>query len=235
MFMFMSMQLPVVIVNFKAYKSAFGEAAVRLALIHQEAVLESGVSLAICVSALDLQAVCKAVSIPVFVQHVDSVDYGAYTGFLPPAAAKAVGAFGALLNHAEHKLSDEILAATVQKCREAGLFTLVCAESIERMQGFLRLKFLPDFIALEPPELIGGDISVSTAQPELISEAVRVVGLSVGGVAGSKLLVGAGVKNAADVAKSLELGASGVLLASAVTQAKNPKAALLNLMNGLKK
>ena len=30
-------------------------------------------------------------------------------------------------------------------------------------------------IAVEPPELIGGDISVSTAKPEIISDTVEVV------------------------------------------------------------
>lgn len=276
----MSIQFPLIVVNFKAHESALGEAAIRLAKIHQEVAIETGAALALCVSALDVQAVSKAVSLPVFVQHVDPVAFGAYTGFLPPAAVKAAGAFGTLLNHAEHKLSDDVLAATILKCREVGLFTLVCAESIERALRIM--TFHPDLIALEPPELIGGDISVSTAKPELISEAVNTVAASASGMAGAaeeagmagaagaagvgvragavgaagvgvragaasasgmasaagaglKLLVGAGVKNAADVRKSLELGAAGVLLASGVTKAKDPKTVLLDLVSGLKK
>lgn len=260
----MTIQFPLVVVNFKTYESALGEAAVRLAKIHQEVAIETGAALALCVSALDVQAVSKAVSLPVFAQHVDPVAFGAYTGFVPPAAVKAAGAFGTLLNHAEHKLSDDVLAATILKCREVGLFTLVCAESVERASRVM--AFHPDLIALEPPELIGGDISVSTARPELISEAVNAVdavdavdvgvsgmdamvgeagiagaageagvGVATAAGAGLKLLVGAGVKNAADVRKSLELGAAGVLLASGVTKAKDPKAVLLDLVSGLKK
>ena len=41
---------------------------------------------------------------------------------------------------------------------------------------------------------------------------------------------GAGVKNGADVAKAIELGAEGVLLASGVTKANDPAAVLADLV-----
>jgi len=81
-------------------------------------------------------------------------------------------------------------------------------------------------VAVEPPELIGGDISVSTAQPEVVSGAVQLIG-------SNKTLVGAGVKNAEDVKISIELGASGVLLASGVTKAVDPESVLRDLVSGV--
>ena len=45
----------------------------------------------------------------------------------------------------------------------------------------------------------------------------------------------AGVKNGADVAAALELGASGVLLASGVTKANDPKAVLNDLVSSIMK
>ena len=88
------------------------------------------------------------------------------------------------------------------------------------------LDFAPDFVAVEPGELIGGDISVSTAQPQIISHAASLIG-------SQKLLVGAGVKNGADVRRCLELGARGVLLASGITKAADPEAVLRDLARGL--
>ena len=44
-------------------------------------------------------------------------------------------------------------------------------------------------------------------------------------------LCGAGVKNGADVAKALELGTEGVLLASGVTKADDPIAVLRDLVS----
>ncbi|MFH1229459.1 MAG: triose-phosphate isomerase, partial [Candidatus Aenigmatarchaeota archaeon] len=84
---------------------------------------------------------------------------------------------------------------------------------------------------IEPPELIGGDISVSTAQPEIIKTAVNCV-KSVS--PNTKVLCGAGVKTSEDVRKSIELGASGVLLASGVAKAPDIKKAMEELINGMK-
>jgi triosephosphate isomerase len=88
----------------------------------------------------------------------------------------------------------------------------------------------PDFVAVEPPELIGGDISVTTADPEIVQSTVNAIKSINPKV---KVLCGAGVKNGEDVAKAIELGTQGVLLASGVVKAKNPKDVLLNLAGGL--
>jgi triosephosphate isomerase len=46
------------------------------------------------------------------------------------------------------------------------------------------------------------------------------------------VLCGAGVHNRLDVARALELGSEGVLVASAVTRASDPRAALVELLSG---
>ena len=85
-------------------------------------------------------------------------------------------------------------------------------------------------IAVEPPQLIGGDISVTTADPSIVSDSVEIVKKIDSGI---EVLCGAGVKNGADVAAALDLGASGVLLASGVTKANDPKAVLNDLVSSI--
>ena len=87
----------------------------------------------------------------------------------------------------------------------------------------------PDMIAMEPPELIGGDISVSTARPEAIVETIEAVK----SVKSVPVLVGAGIKNGQDVKKAIELGAKGVLVASGIVKAKDPKKAINDLVDGM--
>jgi len=90
--------------------------------------------------------------------------------------------------------------------------------------------FSPNFIAVEPPELIGGDMSVTTADPDIVSgsvETVKDINKNV------KVLCGAGVKNGRDVAKSIELGAEGVLLASGIVKAKDKESVIRDLASGL--
>jgi triosephosphate isomerase len=50
---------------------------------------------------------------------------------------------------------------------------------------------------------------------------------------GIMVLCGAGVKNGRDVRKAVELGASGVLLASGVVKAKEPRMVLADLVQYL--
>ncbi|MFH1284431.1 MAG: triose-phosphate isomerase [Candidatus Peregrinibacteria bacterium] len=219
------MQLPLIIVNFKLYEQATGASAVELAKIHEKIAKETGASIAIAVNALDLERVVNAVDIPVFAQHVDPVRYGSHTGHILPYSVKDLGAYGTLLNHAEYPLEYDTLKEAVTACREVGLFTVACANTAEQAEKIV--AFEPDLVAVEPPELIGGDISVSKAGPEIIENAVRLVGEN-------RVLVGAGIKDREDVRIALSLGAVGVLLASGVIRSPDPYAALLDLVSGLK-
>jgi len=219
------MKLPVIIVNFKIYEQAVGDLSVKLAKIHEQIAKETGASIGIAVSAIDLAAVCEAVSIPVFAQHLDPIGYGSGTGKIPPALVKEVGAYGTLLNHAEYQIEDLVLKKSIEMAKANDLFTVVCANTPEK--GAEIMKYLPDLVAVEPPELIGGDVSVSKADPSIIEKAVKLIGKN-------RVLVGAGIKNGEDVKIALELGASGVLLASGVTKAADPYSVLMDLVSGLK-
>ena len=211
-----------IIVNFKAYESAIGEKAVDLAKIHDKVAQETGVQIIVAVQPADIYRVVQAVSIPVYAQHVDPVGYGSNTGWILPETIKEAGAAGTLLNHSEHRFqSHENLEKAINRLRDdLGLKTIVCAESDDEGAEIAQ-KMNPDFIAIEPPGLIGGDISISTSQPELIKNSVEKIG--------NNVLVGAGVKNAEDIKIALELGAKGVLLASGITKATDPESVLRDL------
>lgn len=225
------MKLPVIITNFKAYVSAIGQNALDLARLHQKVMEDAGVSMAVAVQPTDLFRVASSVSIPVLAQHVDPILYGAHTGHISPHAVAAAGAFGTLLNHSERRIEhsdgtvdSHRLKFSIDSAKAAGLFVIVCAANPE--EGRVVAHLGADLVAVEPPGLIGGDISVSTAQPEVVKGAVQLIG-------SGKTLVGAGVKTAEDVRVALELGASGVLLASGVTKADDPEAVLRDLASGV--
>lgn len=219
------MKLPAIIVNFKIFEQSSGESALVLAKIHERIARETGASIGIVVNPIDLARIASAVDIPVFSQHIDPVDYGSHTGSISPDLVKEAGAYGTLLNHAEYQLEYEVLKHSVERAHDAGLFTIVCANDPEQARKVA--EFMPGLIAIEPPELIGGDISVAKANPKIVERAVELVGKG-------EVLVGAGIKNADDVRISLALGASGVLLASGVTKALDPYEVLLDLVSGLK-
>ncbi len=218
---------PLLLLNLKTYPSALGPGAERLARALEEAGKAAGVAVAIAPSAPDLGRVASAVSIPVLAQHVDSVDAGPHTGSVPPESVQRAGGWGSLVNHSEDPLPAATVAATVERLDALGLVAVVCARDVRAARRAAATT--PPYLAVEPPELIGGTRSVSTARPEVVSGAVAAVRK----VAPSTLvLCGAGIHDRDDVAKALELGSEGVLVASAVTLAHDPTAAIGELLAG---
>ncbi|HLQ42465.1 MAG TPA: triose-phosphate isomerase, partial [Thermoplasmata archaeon] len=129
----------------------------------------------------------------------------------------------------ERKVAWEEMANSVPRCRRLGLEVIACADDPVEAETLAKLS--PEYIAIEPPELIGGDVSVTTAKPEVVTKAVdriRAANPNVG------VLCGAGVKTRKDVARALELGTVGVLLSSGVVKAKDPEKALRDLVKGLR-
>ncbi len=217
---------PLVVVNFKTYQTAHGASAESLARAMSS--IETEARMIAVVSAFDLSAVVSAApDLEVWCQHLDPVGFGSNTGWLHPATAIERGASGTLVNHAEHKVSLEHVAMLLEQVPE-GFEVCACAADVKEAIALAALG--PDFVAVEPPELIGGDVSVTSADPEIVSgtaRAVRDVSASVG------ILCGAGVKSGSDVSKAIELGTSGVLLASGVTKSADPVASLKDLISML--
>ncbi len=216
---------PVAIVNFKTYEGSTGQNAVKLA---ETIAGVGGERVAVAVTACDIFPVASATKVPVLAQHCDPVDFGAHTGSILLENAKAAGATGTLINHAEKKVPHESIAAVVKKAHELGMFVVACAADLEEAKILAKME--PDFVAVEPPELIGTGISVSSAKPEIVSGSVKAVKAISPKV---KVLCGAGISSREDVKKAIELGADGVLLASFITKAKDPEAATKEIVQGL--
>jgi len=216
---------PVIVVNFKAYKEVDGDGSLRLAKICQSVADETGVNIAVCPPMVELGTVAREVSIPVFSQNADPHAPGSATGWVTASMIRSAGAIGTLINHSEHRSDNRTIEESVELCKADDLVTIICAESVRKACEVAH--FSPDFIAVEPPELIGGDISVTTANPLIVEDTVR----SVKDVNKKiSVLCGAGVKTGEDVARALELGADGVLLASGVVKSKDPRATLFDLI-----
>lgn len=211
-----------IFVNFKTYQEGTGEKAVSLARICAEVAKTTGVVIIPVVQAADIWRL-KESGFEVWAQHVDDIEYGPNTGQTLPEAVMAAGAKGTLLNHSENKLPVEVIGGLVKRVKSLGLKVLVCAESVDEGQQIA--KFGPDFLAYEPPELIGGDVSVSTAKPEIIRNFVSEI-------ASLPVLVGAGIHTQRDVSTALALGATGILVSSGIVLANAPGEKLLELAKG---
>ncbi len=209
--------IPIIIVNFKNYLEATGQKAVELAQKAEEASKETGVCIAVAPQFSDLMRVTQTVEIPVFAQHIDPVVPGAYTGHVLAESVKEAGAFGTLINHSERQLKLADIDATIRRANERDLISCVCTSNPHISAAVAYLN--PDIISIEPPELIGTGIAVSKAQPEAVTNTIRLV-RKVNDEA--IILCGAGISHGEDVSVALKLGTHGVLVASGIVKAKDP-------------
>jgi triosephosphate isomerase len=210
------------IINFKTYPQGTGRNAVKLAKQIESVSRRFKIRVILAVQAADINAVSSAVKIPVIAQHIDPIEYGSHTGSTLLQAIMANGAKGSLINHSERRISSKDIKQNIALLKKKRIMSVLCVKNVAEAKKYARFK--PDYIAVEPPKLIGGKISVSKAKPALISNAVRAIKLPV--------LVGAGIHCTEDVSRAIELGAKGILVASNVLKAKNPKNALAELLKG---
>ena len=220
-----------IFVNFKTYKEGTGEKAVELAKICEEMAQESGIEIIPVVQVADLYRIYQQVKIPVWVQHLDWQPQGQSTGRINLEAVVEAGASGTLLNHSEHQIPPGTIRQVIKRAKaevERGKIfqIMVCCKSLGQAERLA--KFEPDFLAYEPPELIGSqEKSVASEKPEAIGNLVRMV-------PDIPVIVGAGIHSQEDVRISLKMGAKGILLATDIVLAKDPKKELEDLAKAFK-
>ena len=218
-----------IFVNFKTFEGGTGTRALSLIKIIEDVAGTSGIKIIPVVQASDVKEAVASSKLEIWTQNIDPVTYGAHTGSILPEAVYEDGASGTFLNHSEAKVGEfEMLKSSVRRASEVGLKTLVFASDARELAQVVSLK--PTFASYEPPELIGSrETSVAQAHPDIISEAAEICKS-----ASVPLIVGAGVHSGGDVKKSLELGAVGVALATDVVAAADPRAELMDLVEGFK-
>ncbi len=222
------MTSPLILVNLKTYKEGMGNRAHMIAQAAEKVAQESGVAIGVAPSYIDLHPLSHHFSVPVYAQHVDGCEPGANTGHITVEAIRTAGAAGSLVNHSERRLTIADIEASVRALQAAKLVSVVCSNNEMTSAGAAALS--PDYVAIEPPELIGSGVSVSKANPDIIKRSVAAVH-AVNPKA--KVLTGAGIQSGECVRIAVDLGTDGVLLASSVVKAKDPGAVLRDLVSKL--
>ena len=209
-----------VLVNLKAYPCdpvAVAEAAADVAE-------QTDATVAVAPQPADLARVAET-GATTYAQHVSPVEHGSHTGSVLAESVADNGAVGTLLNHSEHRRKLADIDGSLDAAERVGLDTVVCANNPEQVAAAAALG--PDAVAVEPPELIGTGTPVSQADPDIVEDAVAAAEAVDPSV---DVYCGAGITTGNDLEAARELGASGVLLASGVAKADDPKEALEDLV-----
>ncbi len=212
-----------VLVNLKAYPCD----PVEIAEAARDVSDDYGVDIAVAPQTAHLARVADT-GVETWGQHVSPVEHGSHTGSTLAEAVADAGATGTMLNHSECRLKLADIDAGLDAAERVGFDTTVCANNPEQIGAVAALG--PDAVAVEPPELIGSGTPVSKADPDIVTDAVAAAEAVDEDVS---VYCGAGISTGEDLVAARDLGAEGVLLASGVAKADDPKAALENLVEPL--
>jgi triosephosphate isomerase len=203
------------VINCKNYEEVSGDRIIKFVKTAEKISKKYKVKIAISPPQHLVGLVANS-SIPIFAQHIDDSKIGSTTGFIIPELLKKSKVKGSLINHSEHRISSKEIEKLVSKLKELKMTSILCVKDVAEVKKYVKLN--PDYIAIEPPELIGSGKAVSKEKPDLISNAAEAVKNAKNN---TKLLCGAGIVSGEDVSKAMELGSKGILVASGIVKSKN--------------
>ncbi len=206
------------IVNLKAHEQGIGRKARYIADIANRLSKDSGVRIVLAAQPTDIESL--SYKNEVFAQHIDPIPYGQGTGHILPEAVKAAGAKGTFISHSERSLSMDDIKHRIERAKNVGLSTVVFAPDAGHAEQIAGMS--PSYIAFEPAE--GLPFSGSS---NLLEETIGRVR-----TANPAVRVLAGVNSGQDVMTALALGASGVLVSSAVLDSEKPEDVLRDILGG---
>ncbi len=207
-----------IVLNFKAYREACGNKAIKLAKIAEVVSKKYGVKIFVSPQFLDIPSVIKNVKIPVLAQHVDDVEEGRFTGSISFNSLKEYGVYGSLINHSERKLPIQKIERVIKIARKYNFKIFALASTIKEAKKIAKMS--PYSLSYEPPELIASGKAVSKYRAKSLEEFVKVVKEINPNIV---KMCGAGITNEEDVKAALDIGVDGVLIASAFVFSENKK------------
>ncbi len=204
------------IINLKNYLETSGDNTIKLVKDAEKVSERLDVEIIVSPPQPSLALIVKHTNLKVISQHVDLKKIGSTTGYYVPEIIDKIGAAGSLINHSEHPIEITEIKQLIEKLKELNMLSFVCVKTTKELKEILELG--PNYIAIEPPELIGTQKSISSEKPFLIRECNQMVSMK---DQISELICGAGINKNEDVKMALEYGAKGILVSSSITKANN--------------
>ena len=195
----------------------FGDQILDLARIADEAAAKYDVRVIYTTPYADIRRVAENVKyLKVFAPHMDDIPVGRGLACVLGESLKAAGAVGVMLNHAERPLPASTLVRTLNRARELGLMSIVCADSMTETRAVAQMH--PDLMITEPTELIGTGQAADMFYVSASVAAIKAIDPNIG------ILVGGGISNGTDVYNTIMAGADATGSSSGIVKAADPGA-----------
>lgn len=205
----------------------FGDQILDLARIADEAAAKYDVRVIYTTPYANIDRVASTVkNLKVFAPHMDDIPVGRGLACVLGESLKAAGAVGVMLNHAERPLPISTLVRTLNRARELGLMSIVCADSMAETKAVAQLG--PDLMITEPTELIGTGQACDMTYVKQSFDAVMDIDPDIG------VLVGGGISSSDDVYRTIMAGADATGSSSGIVKAADPGAMVNEMLSALR-
>ena len=205
----------------------FGDEILDLARIADEAAAKYDVRVIYTTPYADIRRVAESVkNLKVFAPHMDDIPVGRGLAAVLGESLKAAGADGVMLNHAERPLPASTLVRTLNRARELGLMSIVCADSMAETRAVAEMH--PDLMITEPTELIGTGQAADLSYVKTSVDAITKIDPNIG------ILVGGGISNGTDVYNTIMAGADATGSSSGIVKAADPGAMVNEMLQALR-
>jgi len=216
----------------KAY--LYGRASLELAIQADMISKKYNIHIIYTPQYTDIEKIANATEyIDVFSQHMDALEIGRGIGSVLPEAIKSAGAAGALLNHAEKKMTLSDISKAIKRADEIGLATMVCADNLAEVLAVAQLG--PNIILAEPESQIGvqaksdDNIKNNCEYIKKVKKKVKDINPLI------KILFSTEIYSGNDVYNIICSGAEGTGCTSGVIKADNPTEKLDEMIFSMQK
>ena len=220
----MGLRRPFFVCNPKSY--LYGDEEYELAKTAEELAVKYDVDILFTGQLVELARLAKDFPhLYVCAQHMESLKPGRGMGHVLPEALANAGVRATFLNHAENPMTVAELSKTVQRAKEVGIMSVVCADDVPDAKAIAALE--PDIMVCELTSLIGTGKTADESYMRETNEIVKSVSPN------TQTLQAAGISSGADVYKAIASGADGTGCTSGIVCAPDPKAMLTEMIEAL--
>jgi triosephosphate isomerase len=217
----MNLPYPHFQVNLKVYPDTWGDHAVAFARTLEQLEAETSARFVLTPQLPDLRLIAAETDVTVTAPFMHATEPGRGMGKILPETLADAGADGVVINHAENRDTLTDLVWKIERCRDLGMDSVVCVDSIE--MGRAVAEFDPDSVIYEMPGDISSDRAITQTHPDRVRAFLGMIDEE---NPRTRVLVGGGISTAEDVRLAFEQGADATGAASAVSLAADPEGLL---------
>ena len=221
-----TIRTPYLVVNPKSY--LYGKESLELALAADKACEDFDIDIFFTTGFSDLRLIKENTkNIILTAQHMQSLKPGRGMGHVLPESLVDAGVEAVFLNHAENPLTVNELYSCINRCKELGLYSIVCADSVAEAEALC--MFAPSCVLAEPTELIGTGVVADDSYIDETISRLRKINPNV------HINIASGITTADDVYNVIYHGADGTGATSGILKAEDPKLRIREMAEAVKK